>query len=121
MDRAEKGKKETKAHATRRRTNASYSAGMVLGKYSCMNPDRWNFSSEQENAAIDASTGDTLVAVAHDVANEFSKHPRTIKRWARDPKLGFPKLVEINRRLYVSRRALDAWKAGMLASAIEAA
>ena len=70
---------------------------------------------------VDASTGDTLVPVAPDVADEFGKCPRTIKRWSRNPKLGFPKLVEINRRLYASRKALDAWKADMLASAIEAA
>ena len=70
---------------------------------------------------VDASTGDTLVPVAHAVADEFGKHPRTIKRWARDPKLGFPQLIAINGRLYASRMALDAWKAGMLASAVKAA
>ena len=48
---------------------------------------------------VDANTGDTLVPVAPDVADEFGKHPRTIKRWARDPKLNFPKLVAINGRL----------------------
>jgi hypothetical protein len=67
---------------------------------------------------VDASTGDALVPVAPDVAYEFGKHPRTIKRWARDPKLKFPKLVAINGRLYASRKALEAWKAQMLATAI---
>jgi hypothetical protein len=70
---------------------------------------------------VDASTGDTLVPVAPDVADEFGKHPRTIKRWARDPKLNFPKLVAINGRLYASRKALEAWKTEMLATAIVAA
>jgi len=70
---------------------------------------------------VDASTGDALVPVAPDIADEFGKCTRTIKRWARDPKLGFPKLVTINGRLYASRKALEAWKAGMIAAAIEAA
>jgi hypothetical protein len=84
-------------------------------------PDAQLIPTPPHTLIVDVSNGDTLVPVAPNVADEFGKHPRTIKRWARDPKLGFPKLVGINGRLYASRKALEAWKSGMLAAAIEAA
>jgi hypothetical protein len=42
----------------------------------------------------------------------------TIWRWDRDSKLGFPPAIRINRRTYRSRRALEEWKAKLLAEAL---
>ena len=67
---------------------------------------------------VDPSTGDPFVPITPDVSAEFGKNSRTIKRWIANPDLGFPRPVRINGRLYVSRRALEAWKAAKLASAL---
>jgi hypothetical protein len=60
---------------------------------------------------VDATSGETLVPVTPDVAREFKRNPRTIKRWIADPKIGFPTLVRLNNRLYVTRRALGGIQA----------
>ncbi|MGO9418037.1 helix-turn-helix transcriptional regulator, partial [Roseiarcus sp.] len=59
---------------------------------------------------VDAISGDVLVPVSPDVASEFCKNPRTIKRWIASAGLGFPRPVRINGRLFVSRNALEQWK-----------
>ena len=62
-------------------------------------------------------SGAVFVPVTPDVAREFNKNPRTIKRWIADPALGFPRPVKINGRLYIERQALEEWKrARLLAS-----
>jgi hypothetical protein len=59
------------------------------------------------------SDADAFIPVTPNVANEFAKNSRTIKRWIADPELGFPVPIRINNRLYVQRSALDDWKARM--------
>jgi DNA-binding transcriptional MerR regulator len=44
------------------------------------------------------------------VAGEFGVSTRTIDRWHRDEKLGFPAPIVINRRNYFSADALDQFK-----------
>lgn len=61
-----------------------------------------NQAAQRGIIAVDAGTGDTFAPVTPDVANEFGKNPRTIKRWIENPALGFPRPVRINGRLYVS-------------------
>ena len=58
---------------------------------------------------IDADTGDRLVPITT-IAKEFDRNRRTLARWIGDEALGFPTPVRINGRLYVSRRAIEAWK-----------
>ena len=67
---------------------------------------------------VDIETGDVFVPVTPDVANEFRKNPRTIKRWIADPELGFPTPIRINGRLFVSRRLLEDWKRERVAASI---
>lgn len=67
---------------------------------------------------VDVETGDVFVPVTPDVANEFRKNPRTIKRWIADPELGFPTPIRINGRLFVSRRLLEDWKRERVAASI---
>jgi hypothetical protein len=66
----------------------------------------------------DVVTGDVFVPVTPDVANEFRKNPRTIKRWITDPELGFPTPIRINGRLFISRRLLEDWKRERIAASI---
>ena len=72
----------------------------------------------QRALTVDANSGDVLVPVTPDVAGEFDRNPRTIKRWIGDPKIGFPAPIRINSRLYVSRRALEEFKRRLLATAL---
>jgi hypothetical protein len=44
------------------------------------------------------------------VADRYGVHPLTILRWTRDEALGFPRPIEINRRLYRRRAELEAWE-----------
>jgi hypothetical protein len=53
-----------------------------------------------------------------DVTREFGVCAMTLSRWSKDPKLGFPPPIKINSRNYRSRRALDAFKAGLLRKAM---
>lgn len=57
------------------------------------------------------SAPDNLITVTPTAAAEFDVNPRTIKRWIADRKLGFPQPIRVNRRLYLRRSEVDAWKA----------
>ena len=70
---------------------------------------------------VDVNSGEVLVPVTPDVADEFNRNPRTIKRWICDPKIGFPTPIRINNRLYVTRRALEDFKRRLLSAALPAA
>ena len=52
------------------------------------------------------------------VADEFRRNRRTIARWLNSESLGFPRPTRIKGRLYVSRLALEQWKADRLAEAL---
>ena len=67
---------------------------------------------------VDATSGETFVPVTPDVAREFKRNPRTIKRWIADPKIGFPTPVRLNNRLYVTRRALEEFKQRLIDAAL---
>lgn len=43
-------------------------------------------------------------------ADECDRKPRTLLSWAAKGTLGFPRLVKINGRYFVSRRVFEAWK-----------
>jgi hypothetical protein len=45
-----------------------------------------------------------------ETARQFGKTTRTLERWERDPKLGFPAPIVINRLKYDSVRKLQQWK-----------
>jgi hypothetical protein len=75
----------------------------------------------QRALTVDANSGEVWVPVTPDVAGEFNRNPRTIKRWIGDPKIGFPAPIRINGRLYVSRRALEEFKRSLLAAVLPAA
>ena len=45
-----------------------------------------------------------------ETAQQFGKTTRTLERWERDPKLGFPAPIVINRLKYDSVRKLQQWK-----------
>ena len=44
-----------------------------------------------------------------ETAQQFGKTPRTLERWERDPKLNFPKHIEINGLKYDIVRKLQQW------------
>jgi predicted DNA-binding transcriptional regulator AlpA len=67
---------------------------------------------------VDLQSGLVFVPVTPDVAAEFGKNPRTIKRWIEDERLGFPRPVRINGRLYVDRKALEEWKQARVAASL---
>lgn len=69
---------------------------------------------------VDVTSGDVWVPVT-DVASEFRKNSRTIKRWIKDPALGFPTPIRINGRLFVSRSSLEAWKRSRVEASISGA
>jgi hypothetical protein len=43
------------------------------------------------------------------VAQRYSVHPFTLRRWDKKPDLGFPPVVIVNNRRYREIAALDAW------------
>jgi hypothetical protein len=51
------------------------------------------------------------------VAEEFAVSLMTLWRWSRDPALQFPPAVQIRRRNFRSRRALEEFKARLVQSA----
>lgn len=67
---------------------------------------------------IDAATGDSLLPITPDVANDVRRNPRTIKRWIKDPKLKFPPTIRLNGRLYVSSRLYQDWKRDLFQAAL---
>jgi hypothetical protein len=52
------------------------------------------------------------------VAEEFSVSLMTLWRWTRDPTLGFPPAIQIRRRNYRSRRALEEFRARLVQAAL---
>jgi hypothetical protein len=52
------------------------------------------------------------------VVQEFHITLMTLSRWTKDPRLGFPPPMKINRRNFRSRRALEEFKAGLLKKAL---
>jgi hypothetical protein len=44
------------------------------------------------------------------VAQRYGVHPRSVTRWDKDPKLGFPAAISINGRNYRRRRELEAFE-----------
>ncbi len=59
---------------------------------------------------VEVGSGEELVPVTPNVANEVNRNPRTIKRWIVDKASGFPKTIRINNRLYVRRSDFETWK-----------
>jgi hypothetical protein len=56
---------------------------------------------------------DVLVRLKQ-AADELDRRPRTLVDWAVKGTLGFPRLIKVNNRYFISRRALEAWKAERL-------
>lgn len=54
--------------------------------------------------------GDSLLTVCPTAARELDVNPRTVKRWIKDPKLGFPQPIRIRNRTFLYRSEFDAWK-----------
>ena len=52
------------------------------------------------------------------VAKEFGITRQSIYRWDRDAELGFPPKIQIQKRNYRSRQALDAFKDRLMRQAI---
>jgi hypothetical protein len=71
------------------------------------------------SVTVEVESGHVLVPVTPNVANEFGKCGRTIKRWIADPKLDFPRPARINGRLYVSRKALEEWKRSRILASVD--
>ena len=69
---------------------------------------------------VDVTSGDALVPVTPNIADEIGRNPRTIKRWIKDAALNFPPTVRINNRLYVSHSAFEAWKRARFEVALSA-
>jgi hypothetical protein len=53
-----------------------------------------------------------------ETAQQFGKTTRTLERWERDPKLGFPAPIVINRMKYDSVRKLQQWKRDQVAGGV---
>ena len=77
--------------------------------------------STAQTLTVDAQSREVLVPVTPNVAQEFKRNPRTIKRWIADPAFNFPKPVRINGRLYIARSELEGFKQRVLASALKRA
>jgi len=43
------------------------------------------------------------------VARRYGVHPFTLRRWDKNPDLGFPPVIKVNKRSYREVAALDAW------------
>jgi predicted DNA-binding transcriptional regulator AlpA len=80
-----------------------------------------NIERARRAMTFDLTSGQIFVPVTPDVADEFGKNPRTIKRWIEDDRLGFPRPVRINGRLYLDRQALEEWKQARVAASLETA
>jgi hypothetical protein len=77
-----------------------------------------NTASGPRAMTIELESGDVLVPVTPNVADEVHRNPRTVKRWIRDPEMNFPATIRIKNRLYVSRRSLEAWKRALFSTAL---
>jgi hypothetical protein len=63
---------------------------------------------------------ETLVPVADTAAIGLGVGRRTIGRRVMNPPPGFPTVLRINKRLYVRRSELEAYKAQLIAAALGA-
>ena len=52
------------------------------------------------------------------LARELGVTTRTISRWLNNPKILLPRPIEINRRKYFERGAIEAWKVAFLQQAL---
>jgi hypothetical protein len=52
------------------------------------------------------------------VNEEFGISRMGLRRWTKDPRLGFPPPIKIRTKNYRSRRALEQWKERMVQDAI---
>jgi hypothetical protein len=43
------------------------------------------------------------------VAKRYGVHPLTLRRWDKNPDLGFPQVIVVNNRRYRKIAELDAW------------
>jgi hypothetical protein len=77
-------------------------------------------NSSARALTVDAASGETLVPIS-DIAKEFCRCARTVKRWIADPEIGFPAPIRLNNRLYVNRTALEGFKRRLLSAALPAA
>jgi hypothetical protein len=75
-------------------------------------------SATARTITIDADTGDSLIPITPNVAQDVHRNPRTIKRWLKDPKIKFPPTVRLNGRLYVSSRLYQDWKRELFQTAL---
>jgi hypothetical protein len=69
--------------------------------------------------AIEDAAGIVLVPLVPNVCREIDRCERTLKRWLKDPNLGFPPVRRIRNRLYVTRAELEQWKRDVLLTAID--
>lgn len=85
--------------------------------------------ARRETTGRKSGTTDDATKIANDgeadelvpdpaVAREFNISLMTLVRWSQDPSLDFPPKIQIRKRNFRSRRALEAFKARMLRSAI---
>jgi hypothetical protein len=82
---------------------------------------RWFFSSVSETSL--GFTGDAVPDILVPdplMQREFGVTAMTINRWDHNENLGFPPKIKLNGRNYRSRRALEAFKARLMAQALKA-
>jgi hypothetical protein len=53
------------------------------------------------------------------VRREFGVTAMTIFRWTHDPELNFPPIIKVRKRNFRSRRALEEFKARLVAQALQ--
>jgi predicted DNA-binding transcriptional regulator AlpA len=63
-----------------------------------------------KETAMSGNTQEALVSTRH-IRERYDKTERTIHRWMKDDRLGFPQPIRINGRLYVKLGELEAWEA----------
>lgn len=75
---------------------------------------------ELSRAAFKATHGrdvsDQTFLTGPQVQARYQKSPVTIWRWMRDPKLGFPKPIQINRHNFWRLQELETWEAAQARS-----
>ena len=76
--------------------------------------DQTNTQSELSRAAFKATHGrdvsDPTFLTGPQVAQRYQKSHVTIWRWTRDPDLGFPKPIQINRHNFWRLAELQEWE-----------
>jgi predicted DNA-binding transcriptional regulator AlpA len=86
-----------------------------------MYKDAFNSHTGLKAVLFDTAAGDVLIPLPEVAKGELGRDPRTLRRWLNDPRVGFPKPVRIQNRLYFSRRELEAWKTSRVRAYVEAA